>query len=193
MLTRLYYRILDLFKHTGADWDKLAPTEENAIEFAHKFINEDPERMESLHVYSLEYCLAHSGEIINERYRSGHYLDDVDRRIPSMLEKYTTSTPLVVYRGVCDHVYEQMINNAKDIKGVDLVEKGFLATSIVKGREIQYDTKLRIYIPAGTHAVYQGNVNYEQGYYEVDVQHDAHLKIISIDKEYINCLLLKTA
>ena len=73
-------------------------------------------------------------------------------------------------------------------------EKAFLATSFVKGHEINTKIKLRIYLPAGTHAVYMGDVNYEEKtYYEVTVQYDAELKIISIDKEYINCLLLKTA
>ena len=38
-----------------------------------------------------------------------------------------------------------------------------------------------------------GNVNEEQGYYEVDVMHSSKLKIISMDKEYINCKLLETA
>lgn len=110
-----------------------------------------------------------------------------------MINKYTTKQDIIVYRGICDHVYELMIKNAKMHPGTDLLEKGFLATSLVKGCELHYKKKLRIYVPAGTHAVYQGNVNDEQGFYEVDIQHEAHLKIISIDKEYINCKLLHTA
>ena len=145
--------------------------------------------------YSLEYCLAHSGEIINERYRCDNhdYKDDIDKQIPSMVAQYTTKIPLVLYRGVCDYVYELMVRKAKGVEGTDLLEKGFLATSLVKGHEINYPIKLRIYVPAGTHVVYQGNVNYEQNFYEVDIQHEAHLKIISKDDIYINCLLLKTA
>lgn len=75
----------------------------------------------------------------------------------------------------------------------DLYEKGFLATSLVKGHEINSKIKLRIYVPAGTKCVYMGNVNEEQGFYEVDVMHSSKLKIISMDDEYINCELLATA
>lgn len=75
----------------------------------------------------------------------------------------------------------------------DLYERGFLACSLVKGQELNYKIKLRIYVPAGTKCVYQGNVNEEQGFYEVDVMHSSKLKIISIDDEYINCKLLATA
>ena len=66
-------------------------------------------------------------------------------------------------------------------------------TSLVKGCELQYTNKLRIYLPKGTSAVYKGDINYRQDLYEVDIQHGAQLKIISIDSEYINCLLIKTA
>ena len=75
----------------------------------------------------------------------------------------------------------------------DLYEKGFLATSLVKGHELNYDIKLRIKVPAGTKCVYMGNVNEEQDFYEVDVMHGSKLKIISMDDEYINCELLETA
>ena len=193
MHSTLFYRIKDIFTKTGAGWDQLAPSKDTAINYAHDKLNQDPERMIDAYKYSLEYCLAHSGESINERYRTGRTLDDVDSSIPDMINKYTTKQDIVVYRGVCDHVYELMIENAKMHPGTDLLEKGFLATSLVKGCELHYKKKLRIYVPAGTHAVYQGNVNDEQGFYEVDIQHEAHLKIISIDKEYINCKLLHTA
>ena len=193
MLQKNIYRILDIIKHTGAEWDKLAPSQETAIQFAHENLNEDPLRKISENLYSLEYCLAHNGETINQRYRLNEYKDPTDLKIPSMMEKYTTKIPIVVYRGVCEYVFGLMTKNAEGIEGVDLVEKGFLATSLVKGHEIKDKYRLRIYIPAGTHAVYMGNINFEQNYYEVDIQHEAYLKIISMDKTYINCLLLRTA
>ena len=71
-----------------------------------------------------------------------------------------------------------------------LYEKSFLQTSLVKGHESNSQYHLRIQVPAGTQAVYLGNVNDEQFYYEVDIQHGAKLKIVSIDDEYINCILL---
>lgn len=86
-----------------------------------------------------------------------------------------------------------MKENAKNMTDCDLYEKGFLATSLVKGHELNSEIKLRIYVPVGTKCVYMGNVNEEQGYYEVDVMHSSKLKIISMDKEYINCKLLETA
>lgn len=149
-------------------------------------------RMIDANHYSMEYCLAHSGEIVNERYRQNRQ-DEIDLKIGDMVAEHKTDTDLVLYRGVCDYVYDLMKENAKDIPDCDLYEKGFLATSLVKGHEINSKIKLRIYIPAGTKCVYQGNVNEEQGFYEVDVMHGSKLKIISIDDEYINCKLLATA
>ena len=48
-------------------------------------------------------------------------------------------------------------------------------------------------MPAGSKCVYQGNVNNEQYFYEVDIMHGSKLKIESVDSEYINCKLLGTA
>lgn len=140
----------------------------------------------------MEYCLAHSGESVNERYRQNRQ-DEIDLNISEMVAQHTTDTDLVLYRGVCDYVYNLMKENAKDIPNCDLYEKGFLATSLVKGQELNYKIKLRIYVPAGSKCVYQGNVNNEQEFYEVDIMHDSKLKIESIDSEYINCKLLGTA
>ena len=193
MHNNIFYRMKDKITRTGNHWDQLAPVKENAIEFAHAYLNPDPPQMSDRNIYSLEYHLAHYGETINDRYRRNRTLDDVDSAIPDMINQYTTKKDIVVYRGVCEEVYSLRIINAKGHSGTHLLEKGFLATSLVKGCEIRHKKRLRIFIPAGTHAVYQGNVNDEQRYYEVDVQHDAHLKIISIDKEYINCKLIRTA
>lgn len=194
MHSTLFYRIKDIFTKTGASWDQLAPSKDTAIDFAHDNLNPDPERMINAYKYSLEYCLAHNGESINKRYRDQNYMDDIDLQMPYMLNQYSTKAPIVVYRGVDPEIYQEMINAARHIKGVDLKEKAFLSTSLVKGHERPAIIKLRIYIPAGTHAVYMGDVNYEEKkYYEVTIQHNSELKIISIDKEYINCKLIATA
>lgn len=192
MRNKTFYRIKDLIKHIGDSWDKLAPSEDEAIEYAHTHINSEPERMIDMYHYTMEYCLAHSGESVNERYRQDR-TDDIDLQIADMVALHTTNTDLVLYRGVCDYVYDLMKKNAKNMADCDLYEKGFLATSLVKGHEINYEIKLRIYVPAGTKCVYMGNVNEEQGFYEVDVMHSSKLKIISIDDKYINCELLETA
>lgn len=192
MIPTIIYRMKGKFQNIGASWDKLAPDTEHAIEYAHNHINPEPERMIDVYHYSMEYCLAHSGESINERYRQNR-ADDIDRQIAATVKKNTTDTDIVMYRGVCEHVFKLMKQNAKNLPDCDLYEKGFLATSLVKGREINSKIKLRIFVPAGTKAIYQGNVNDEQGFYEVDVMHGAKLKIISIDDTYINCRLLETA
>lgn len=183
------YRIIGKFCNIGTAWDNMAPSKENAIDFAHANINQEPNKMIDANHYSLEYCLAHSGETINERFRQDKP-DEIDLKIAEMVALHTTKIPIVLYRGVCESVFYQMIENAKNMDGIDLYEKSFLQTSLVKGHEIKSQYHLRIYVPEGTQAVYLGNVNDEQGYYEVDLQRGAKLRIVSIDNEYINCKLI---
>lgn len=192
MKNKIIYRITDAFKHIGVSWDKMAPDTDTVIQFAHTHINPEPQRMIDMNHYTMEYCLAHSGESVNERFRQNR-CDKVDLQIAEMVASHATDTDLVLYRGVCDHVFDLMKKTATDMTDCDLYEKGFLATSLVKGHELNYKIKLRIKVPAGTKCVYMGNVNDEQGYYEVDVMHSSKLKIISIDDTYINCELLETA
>lgn len=185
-----YYRIIEKFWHIGEKWDKSSPSEENAIDFAHTNINIEPDRMAADATnYSLEYCLAHSGERINGRYRNDRP-DPIDLQIADMISTHLTKIPIVLYRGVSEAVFLMMCENAKHIDKVDLYEKSFLQTSLVKGHEIESQYHLRIYVPEGTQAIYLGNVNYEQKYYEVDLQRGSKLKIVSIDNKYINCRLL---
>lgn len=193
MYRDLLFRIKDIFLKTGKKWDRLAPSENDAITFASEYLNFEPLIKLDDGEYSFEYRLAASGESINERCRNDSWLE-VDKIISETVSKYAIKKDIVVYRGVVEEVFSKMIESARTYADTDLLEKGFLATSLVKGHELQYKYKLRIFLPAGTHAVYQGNINAEETkYYEVDVQHNARLKIVSIDKEYINCKLIKTA
>jgi hypothetical protein len=189
----LYYLLANFFRRDGEKWDRMAVSEEAAVEFAHEYVNPEPQRMLASGRYSPEYCLASSAETINERYRSGESPNEAELAISEMISAHSTKRPIILYRGVCDHVFEQMIENAQGVKNADLLEKGFLSTSLVRGREIRCERRLRIYVPQGTAAVYLGNVNDEQFYYEVVVQHGAHLKVLSKDKTYLNCILLGTA
>ena len=84
-----------------------------------------------------------------------------------------------------------MAKNAATVPGTDLVEKSFLYCSLVKGCEIKHRIRLRIYAPAGTPLVYLGDVDGENRF-EVAVQTGARLRIVSIDKHYINCRILAT-
>lgn len=164
MVKTLLYRIKGKFQNIGANWDKLAPSKEQAIDYAHNHINQEPQQMIDVYHFSLEYCLAHSVESVNKHYRQNRQ-NDSDLQIGDMVSQHTTDTDLVLYRGVCDYVYDLMKENAKNMPDCDLYEKGFLACSLVKGHEINSKTKLRIYVPAGTKCVYMGNVNEEQGFY----------------------------
>ncbi len=191
MVKDLLYRLKAKVLKTGESWDQLSPSKEEAVEFAHRYINDEPERKLDNHRYSLEYCLAHSGETINNRFRIRGTCD-TDLEIEKMVSKNTIDKDIVLYRGVCEYVYNGMVYDAKSIPDCDLYEKAFLSTSLVKGHEINCNIKLRIFVPAGTKAKYLGNVNYEQNFYEVAVMTGAKLKIISKDEEYINCILTGT-
>lgn len=188
----IYYRFIELFKHTGANWDRLAPSENNAIDFAHNTINPEPLTEIVTNRPSWEYCLAHNGEGISNRFREGCPTDE-DIKIFDMVSVHSCKNDLVLYRGVCDEVFNQMIRNAYTVKNVNLYDKGFMSCSLVKGHELDcYKTKLRIFVPGGSCVIYLGNVNNEQNYYEVVIQRGAKLRIISIDGTYINCVLIGT-
>lgn len=127
------------------------------------------------------------------------------RDIINMLKNNTTDTDLIVYRGIQDNVFNEvlksLIEEASIFPDCDLYDKGILATSLVKGKELRGSRSpqktnkfkgFRILVPKGSHVKYMGNVNFEEHYYEVDIQHGAKLQVISADKEYINCLLVST-
>lgn len=193
-------KIKNLFKGTdttGLEWDKKAVTEAQAVEFAWKHINPEPAKYEEEMSWNkqgtAEYDLAKNGCKISDRYRMGRETAS-DKKIADMISTHCTDTDLVLYRGVCDWVYNQMVENAKRFPECDLYEKGFMATSLVKGHASVASAMLRIYVPAGSNVVFLGNVNNElTTYYEVVIQRGAKLKIVSRDKDYINCLLMETA
>lgn len=187
VIVRYIYCIKEKILNIGEKWDEMAVDREYAIEFAHRYINQEPDSKEDENLY----ILAHNGCSINDRYRKNN-LFDYDSDVSETVSKNKTDMDLVLYRGVHKCVYKLMEENAKKLKGCQLYEKGFLATSLVKGRELGSEIRLRIYVPAGTKCVYMGNVNEEQNFYEVDVMHGAKLKIVSMDREYINCQLLGT-
>ncbi|MDT1956953.1 hypothetical protein MX629_00775 [Carnobacterium divergens] len=189
-MKKLYYKSKEKVFKYGKKWDKLSPIENDAIGFAHKNINAEPQINKCT---DTEYVLATSAMTINDRFRSNHnnHLDDAIAK--DIGEKYCLKNDIVVYRGVSSIPYEKMNEAAKRIRGVDFLEKGFLNTSIVKGKQIEADIQLRIYIPKGTVAFYVGNISYEEAiYYEVIVQVGARLKIVSMDHNYINCKLIET-
>lgn len=191
-MRRILLRCIEFFKHYGREWDKLSPTKKEAIEFAHKNINPEPPVKVSENKYSWQYYLAHYGDsIVNPHFRRDD-LDKDDKEVIAGINEITTNCDMVLYRGVHDEIWEKMRKNAKNIPGIDLIEKSVMQTCLVKGCEIKTNHRLRIFVPKGTHAVYLGNVNKEQYWYEVDIQCGANLKIVSMDETYINCVLIST-
>ena len=191
MLPLLFYRIKENTIKLGASWDKLAPSENAAIEFAHTYLNTDPHRFNTKQQYTMEFYLACKGDDINTRYRNNIPTQE-DLQVAETLKEYKSQKDLVLYRGVCDEIFLLMKKNGKNHTDCDLYEKGFMACSLVKGHEYRSSKYLRIYIPKGTNVIYQGNINNEQNTYEVDIQYGAKLKIVSADNKYINCKLIET-
>lgn len=191
MKNKLYYRLKNWILDTSETWDKLSPKEKDTIAFAHTYINPEPIRG-TTPPFSPEYRLAASGETINQEYlRKGNIIPNITD-ILDKLSQNTTQKDIVVYRGVCYDLFNQMLNNATGEQTTDLIETGVLQTSLVKGHELPADIYLRIFIPAGTKALYLGNVNYEQHLYEMDIMTGAHLSIVSADAKYLNCMLQST-
>lgn len=192
-MRRILLRCIEFFKHYGREWDKLSPTKEEAIEFAHKNINEEPLKYIPNTLKATAFLtLARGGETINERLRNDYDDSDVPN-VAKTISQIQCKKNLVLYRGITNETYQQMKDAAKEYENIDLYDKGFLQTSLVKGQEIKREIRLRIFVPYGTNVIYLGNVNdEEERYYEVDVQYGAKLKIVSMDKTYINCVLIST-
>lgn len=188
-LKELKLRMYDKKHHISTDWDTQSVQEKDAKKFAYNNINKEPEKPKQGTDYSTNtyYKLAASGETINGRLRNG---ENTDMDIINMVKSNHTKASLILYRGVCDDVYQKMLLNAKNISDVDYVERGFLCCSLVKGHHINGEICFRIFVPKGTPAAYMGSVNNEPGYYEVDVLCGCKLKIISIDSEFVNCELV---
>ena len=186
-----FYCIKDLFLCIGSKWDKLSPNINDAIEFAHDYINKEPANKIDQHHYSMEYYLAHYGANINDRYRKDKP-DKEDVQVSEMIDKNLTKRDIVLYRGVCKEVFKCMQEKTSDMKNIDLYEKGFLSCSLVKGKEESSSIRLRIFVPAESKAIYLGSVNNEQEYYEVVIMRGAKLQIISKDCKYFNCKLIAT-
>ena len=186
----LFYRIKSsLFRH-GKVWDKQYGVDlKNINEFVKKYLNEELNC--KYDVNSPEYVISSSSSsTINDKFRSNRQ-EEIDYKYSEAIRKYKAKTDIVLYRGASEIPYDYMINNSKDFCGIDYYEKGYLHTSLIKGKECDYKYKLRIFIPSGTNALYIGFL-YDEEQYEIIVQRGVKLKIVSIDNEYINCKLLGT-
>lgn len=188
MKPMLVYQNLEKILKLGEKWDAITPTQQEAVAYAVKYLNKEPSKyIGNTTQFSREYLLACSAETINERMRNGT-AEKIDLQIAEQVSNYAIRKDIVLYRGVDETTFEKMKVNAKGKKGIDLLEKGFLSTSLVKGHEIERPVKLRIYLQRGAAAVFMGNVkSCEEYYYEVTTQCGTMLKVLTADKEYINC------
>ncbi len=172
--------------------DLLAPSEAAAEEFAANLLNAAPPAMLDAEHFSEGYVISHYGEGINNRCRADK-CDDEDMGYISYVGQHRSKGAVVVYRGVTEWSYQRMKKAAKDYPGVDLYETGFMHCALVKGREYKRDYQLRILVPAGSAIVYLGNAGFDypvEPQFEVVIQTGAKLRILSRDREYINCELL---
>ena len=189
----IWSKLKEIIFRYGEKWDALTPKEDEAINFAHNYINMEPARYEEgTSRPSSMYRIAAS-QPISQRLRS-NIASDIDIELLEALKRYILPNDIIVYRGIFEDDFKNMIKNAKIIGNCDLYEKGLYSTSIVKGKqESKRAYQTRTFLPKGTNAVYLGDVNDEEKrYYEVLVQKGARLKIVSMDKSFINCILIGT-
>lgn len=191
MFRRRYYLFKDLITETSRKWDNMSVSTTDVVEFAHRSMNPEP-NVKNGEYFSPEYVLAHHGQLINWQLRENN-ISEESKRIADVIAKNYTKEPIVAYRGINSEVFKLMKKEARRIPGIDFYEKGFLCASLVKGYESKGAVKIRIYLPKESNAIYLGNVNGEEEvFYPIGVQCGAHLKLISCDDYYLNCLLVKT-
>lgn len=182
-------QIINNFYNIGDILDKHALSEETAVEFVRTNINHEfSKHIKSDYSYP-KYYLIHHRESINNRFRQNKP-NSQDLTVAAMIAAHVTKSPLILYCGISNYEYELMLENAKNMNYVDLLEKSFLKASLVKGYEDDGNYHLRIYVPRGAQAIYLGDTSSSQNNYEFYLQHGAKLHITSIDKEYINCRLI---
>lgn len=170
-------------------WENYKITKEEAHKFGEMYINKEPIAKNG-YKFTLEYELSHYGDSINENLRRNNITPKI-LQMTNLIANNKTKKDIVIYRGVCEAVYKQMINNTSNLNEIDLYEKGFFYSSLVEGHEIQSSYQLRVFVPIGTNALYQGNVNNDINRFEVILQRDTKLKILSIDNKYINCIIIQ--
>lgn len=186
----LYYQIKEKLLNISEKWDALSIAPDYAITFAHENINPEPQKGDSP-PFSVEYRLAAAGEPFNAVLRSGKNLTHDELAILSTIKKQQTQKDMVVYRGISKELFKDMRRNGKE-KNCDLLDEGVLFCSLVKGHEYTSQIYLRLYVPKGSSMIYLGNVNLNQHLYEVVLPEKLPLKIESIDKKYVNCIVKNT-
>ena len=126
-----YLKMVERELDVSSAWDAKASSQRNIHSFVNTYLNPEPARYQPDGSYSLAYCLAAAGESINDQLRSGIITPRIQEIIEMFDDTYKAKCDLILYRGVSKFVYNQMVDNATDMPGVDLLEKGFLQTSLI--------------------------------------------------------------
>ena len=105
-------------------------------------------------------------EGFNERLRAGRMLLDdwkyLDMELSKMINRYKMPERIVVFRGITNSAYKQMIKDAETIRGNNsfpakyLIERAYMSTSLIKGRELKSEILLKIFVPKGINFLYIG-------------------------------------
>ncbi|HFR3702611.1 TPA: ADP-ribosyltransferase [Streptococcus suis] len=194
ILKKCIWRIKNYIHNYDKKWDELAPDVNSMDQFVAEILNSEPLTFlpGNSNEFTVEYQLAHyCAEYINPILRRCEEHPDIEKFLAAFAEK-EIKKDIVLYRGICQEVLIANMRAAEGIEGVDLYDKAFLNTSLIKGAELNYKTKIRIFVPKGTRAIFVGGVNNENYFYEVIVTKGAKLKILSKDKHYYNCILITT-
>ena len=185
-----------IFKKIGAIWDSMAQTTTTAIDFAHTNINPPP-TIEQKWMYVLSKNVEHYNKTL--RYPKSANSKDTINEIAENVRNNKSKKDLILYRQITKYGFENMLKEAKSMKNIDLYDKGFMCTTLVKGVEHSFGygygedkgvIRLRIYAPEGTGCVYMSDIQ-EPGNYEVILPTGTKLKIISKGLKYVNCKVLK--
>ena len=150
-----------------------------------------PDEKEYLNAYTKD-------EFLNNKIRKGikfsNENEKMDEYLSRIINKNKIGETIVVYRGISKEGYKGMKKAYKDTyPNFDcdnkLFEKAYMSTSMIKGRELQYDYQLRIIVPKGTHAIYIGGISCSPYQVELLLGKNIVLKKIESSGRYIDVIV----
>lgn len=167
------------------------------------YIVDDKELVENLNrdylVYRAfaEYCGGNYGLAINEYCRKGFssFLfrqEDLDERIRIIdheIKKFELKENIVAYR---TFKYKDLLigqGKYKIRKGDIINDKGFMGLGLVKEsllKEHNYDTIMKVFVPAGCHSIYLDLISIRPNEQEMLLQRNTRLKVLSNHSSFFN-------
>ncbi len=195
MIKYLKYLFNGHIKKIGQDWDKMAPSKNDTDIFAERVIDN------SGNYQGYDYEISNSRNNMLRDVIAGRSDFLPDNEIPKMIEmvsSFTCKEDIVLYRWVN---HESFVNTKVDagfMNDVVFYDPGFTFCSFSKKG---YDfmpayIHFRIFVPAGSH-VYPTFIRVPKkreavSTNEVIIANGAKMKLVSIDQNYWNVVLLST-